>query len=67
MYDNCEKCALAAYNAGFNNVDNWLLDEEYSKDGECLDKIPFEETEKYVNKVKNNYKIYKFLYDESVF
>lgn len=65
MYDGCEDCALAAYNAGFSNVDRWLSDEKYSEDGKALDKIPFPETERYVNKVKNNYKIYKFLYKEA--
>lgn len=62
MYEGRMDCVLAAYNAGFNNVDEWLTNSEYSKDGETLYAIPFPETDKYVNKVKNNYKIYKFLY-----
>ena len=64
MYEGNHDLALAAYNAGFNNVDKWLLNEEYSNDGKSLDKIPFSETEKYINKVNNNYKIYKVLYKE---
>lgn len=66
MYEGDTELAIAAYNAGFNNVDNWLLKEEYSENGSTLDKIPFPETERYVNKVKNNYRIYKFLYKEAV-
>ncbi|MEW9095157.1 MAG: lytic transglycosylase domain-containing protein [Clostridiaceae bacterium] len=55
---------LAAYNAGRGNVQKWLNDTEHSKDGENLHYIPFKETDKYVKKVKVNYKIYKFLYDK---
>ena len=62
MYDEDLKCTLAAYNAGQTNVNQWLEDEKYSKDGKNLDKIPFDETEKYVEKVTNNIKKYGFLY-----
>lgn len=55
--------ALAAYNGGSGNVTNWLKDKKYSEDGVKLDSIPFKETEKYVEKVKNQSKIYNFLYD----
>ncbi|MBU5485558.1 lytic transglycosylase domain-containing protein [Clostridium sp. MSJ-11] len=55
---------LAAYNAGRGNVQKWLNDTEHSKDGKNLHYIPFKETDKYVKKVKVNYKIYKFLYDK---
>ena len=64
MYEKRADCAIAAYNAGFNNVDRWLLSEEYSKNGKILDKIPFQETQRYLNKVRNNYRIYKILYKE---
>ncbi len=66
MYDGCLECALAAYNAGPNNVNKWLLNTDYSKDGKNLDKIPFPETERYLDKVKNNYKVYKLLYKKAV-
>lgn len=66
MYSGRETCALAAYNAGFNNVDSWLLNEEYSKDGVTLHKIPFPETEKYVKKISNYQKIYEFLYKDAI-
>lgn len=53
---------LAAYNGGRGNVQKWLKDNRYSKDGRTLDYIPFAETDKYVKKVKVNFKIYKFIY-----
>lgn len=52
---------LAAYNAGSGNVNKWLEEDEYSKDGNLI-KIPFNETDEYVTKVKKNYRIYKLLY-----
>ena len=62
MYDGDLKCALAAYNAGSGTVDQWLSDKKYSKDGISLSKIPYRETEQYVNKVLNYRKIYRILY-----
>lgn len=64
MYDGNKKCALSAYNAGHANVDSWLLNEKYSHDGKTLDVIPYPETEKYVNIVMQNEKIYEYLYEE---
>lgn len=61
-YDNNLNLILAAYNGGSGNVNKWLADERYSKDGKSLEKIPFKETEEYVEKVKENYKMYKKLY-----
>lgn len=60
MYGGDEKVAIAAYNAGHGNVDKWLSDTEFSADGKTLDKIPFEETDKYVKKVMFYKKIYSF-------
>ena len=62
LYEGNLDCALAAYNAGSANVDKWLSDKRYSKDGKTLDEIPFKETAGYVKKVKRNMKIYDFLY-----
>ena len=61
-YDNIEKTALAAYNAGFGTVDNWLSDPSCSKDGENLDVILYPETENYVKKVEDAKKAYIDLY-----
>lgn len=56
------KLAVCAYNAGQGNVKNWLKDDRYSSDGIKLNKIPFKETENYLNKVLKNYKYYKNRY-----
>ncbi len=62
-FDNLET-AVAAYNSGPGNVDNWLADKRYSKDNVTLYNIPFAETDMYVKKVRVNYNIYNFLYKE---
>lgn len=54
--------ALAAYNAGMGKVDLWLEDSRYSKDGKTILTTPYEETNKYIIKINNNLKMYKFLY-----
>lgn len=54
--------ALAAYNAGHGRVATWLSDSRYSDDGVKLKKIPFEETENYVNKVNASRKQYEEIY-----
>jgi len=54
--------ALAAYNAGHGNVQNWLTNPEYSDDGVTLKEIPFEETRNFVAKVISVSEIYKRLY-----
>lgn len=52
---------IAAYNAGRGNVDSWLNNGDYSKDGN-LSYIPFSETDKYVKKVEVFEQIYAVLY-----
>ena len=54
--------AIAAYNAGEGNVCKWLKDDAHSIDGVNLFNIPFHETDIYVKKVMNTYKIYEKLY-----
>lgn len=58
---------LAAYNAGSGNVNKWIGDEEYCQDGTTLKKIPFKETEDYLVRVDNNYKIYSKIYKNYLF
>ena len=60
-YQNTET-ALAAYNGGMGNVSKWLADERYSLDGHTLSKIPYEETARYVKRVKVFTYIYGKLY-----
>jgi soluble lytic murein transglycosylase len=61
-FNNDIPLVLAAYNAGSGNVTKWLQDERYSKDGNNLYKIPYKETEEYLEKVEFNHKIYRILY-----
>lgn len=63
-FNNNTDLVLAAYNGGSGNVQKWLNDKKYSHDGKKLDKIPFKETEDYVEKVKSNYKIYRIIYKD---
>ena len=62
-YDNNILNSLCAYNAGLNNVNNWL-NEHHLEKNENLTNIPFKETNNYINKIKRNYRIYKF-YDKT--
>lgn len=63
---NNEKTAIIAYNAGEGNVRKWLSEKKYSKDGENLQHIPFDETRDYIEKIyKNRTKYYK-IYPEIV-
>ena len=61
-FDGKLDLVLAAYNAGSGNVSKWLLDEDICKDGVNLNKIPFKETEDYLVRVKDSYKVYSKVY-----
>jgi len=56
-YSGNTDTALAAYNAGEGNVASWI-EENRTVPGD----IPFEETENYVKKVNNRFRIYNFIY-----
>ncbi len=64
LYERYENwnTALAAYNAGLGNVDEWLQDPAYSKDGKTLQDIPYKETRNYVKKVNKALSKYERLY-----
>lgn len=61
--------ALSAYNAGEGNVNKWLSNREYSANGKTLDKIPYAETQRYVEKTYKSFtkyqKLYGYLLDKS--
>ena len=56
------KEVAAAYNAGEGTVRNWLKNREYSRDGITLYRIPFAETERYVDKICKAINKYRKLY-----
>lgn len=64
LYGENWDTALAAYNAGMGNVNNWLSDPRYSADGATLQKIPFSETAAYVEKVQETKDVYRELYPD---
>lgn len=59
-----EKTAVAAYNAGPGQVEEWLTDSDLSYDGKTLiaENIPFEETRNYVQRVEDAKNMYIELY-----
>lgn len=64
QYGGDVELTLAAYNAGFGRVDQWL--KRYPTDNKhlFLDFIPFKETRDYVSSILRNYYFYVRLYDQ---
>ena len=60
-YDGDTTLILSGYNAGIGNVNRWLQDERFSKDGETLYYIPFPETRNYVRRVEQFQRVYEWL------
>ena len=56
-----EAVACAAYNAGAATVDTWLADSRYSSDGATLREIPYQETARYVEKIRTARDIYEHI------
>lgn len=56
--------AICAYNAGMGNVDKWINENIISTElNDCNDiNLPYKETQKYLKKVINSYKMYRILY-----
>ena len=63
-YENNMDEAICAYHAGTGNVDAWLSNPEYSKNGVELDKVPTADTNHYLSKVNNALNYYHKLYTE---
>lgn len=61
-YFGDEALAMAAYNGGMANVRKWLSSAVLEKENPEIDRIPFEETKKYVKKVNKYQTVYKILY-----
>ena len=61
-YDNQVGIALAAYNAGMGNVNNWIERGTIKADGTDLENIPYKETNMYVRRILNDYEMYQKLY-----
>lgn len=58
-----ENAAIAAYHAGRSKVHEWLKDSNISPNGKLnIEKIPFEDTKSYVQKVTEAKGVYKKIY-----
>lgn len=65
-FDNNIENVILAYNAGSGNVKKWLNNKEYSLDTRSVHNIPFKETEDYIFRVKDSYKVYKKVYNKKM-
>ena len=54
--------AIAAYNGGTGNVDDWIKKGIIAEDASNIENIPYKETNMYVRKTMNTYQIYKKIY-----
>ncbi len=63
QFDNNLAVALAAYNGGRGNVRNWLDTGIWDGSVGHIDRIPFGETRRYVQKVLRHYQVYRNLYE----
>jgi soluble lytic murein transglycosylase len=61
-YDGDERLALAAYNSGVNQVDEWIAEEGFDVGSD----IPFEETREYVEDVLKARDAYAELYGRNL-
>ncbi len=61
-YDGNYYLAIAAYNGGIGNVDNWITNGIISSDASDIENIPYNETNLYVRKTVKAYSTYVELY-----
>lgn len=61
-FNNDMILALASYNGGRGNVKEWLDKKQWTGEHATIEQIPFPETRKYVEKVLENYKKYRWIY-----
>ena len=65
-YDNNSLLAIASYNAGPGNVDEWIQQSSMADADAFVEAIPFPETNSYVKLVLGNYWNYLRLYDPAI-
>ncbi|MGQ9778315.1 MAG: hypothetical protein ACUVRM_00355 [Bacillota bacterium] len=53
---------LAAYNAGWPRVEEWMARDVWDGTLADLARLPFPETRRYVMRILRTYRIYRFLY-----
>ena len=62
-FDGNMLLAITAYNAGMGNVNQWIRDGIIKADGSDIENIPYKETNMYVRKIINNYRMYQTIYE----
>ena len=63
-YEGNINLAIVAYNAGTGNVSKWIEDGTIKKGGSDIENVPYKETNMYVRRILNNYRIYRLLYND---
>jgi soluble lytic murein transglycosylase len=63
MFPNMPEAVAASYNGGEDNVARWVKRARHKDPGVFTSEIGFDETKGYVQKVMNNYRVYRQLYD----
>ena len=61
-FDGDAKKIVCAYHAGQGNVDSWLANPQYSRDGVTLDAIPTQDTAAYASRVLRAQAVYQKYY-----
>jgi soluble lytic murein transglycosylase len=62
MFPNLLEAVAASYNGGEDNVARWVRRAKQKDPGVFTSEVGFDETKAYVQKVMNNYRVYKQLY-----
>jgi peptidoglycan lytic transglycosylase len=62
MFPNLPEAVAASYNGGEDNVARWVKRAKQKDPGVFTSEVGFDETKAYVQKVMNNYRVYKQLY-----
>lgn len=62
MFPNMPEAVAASYNGGEDNVARWVARAKQKDMGVFTSEVGFDETKAYVQKVMNNYRVYRQLY-----
>jgi len=63
MFPDLPEAVAASYNGGEDNVARWVKRAKQKDPGVFTSEVGFDETKAYVQKVMNNYRVYKQLYN----
>lgn len=63
MFPNNPEAVAASYNGGEDNVARWVKRARHKDPGVFTSEVGFDETKGYVQKVMNNYRVYRQLYN----